>query len=227
MELIDMWAKEQQELKKQLILTNLTTQIKIVAGLDISVKKSDTSIGWVGLVIYSYPDLKMLYKITKQVTMDVPYVSGYLAFREVPHYVKLLNETLAVRPELKPDVILIDGNGILHNTGFGCACHLGVISQIPTIGVAKKFYNFDDFTHDNVKDKFTHCKSDRMKLITTNGDTIACVFRPITSSHLLYISQGYGIDLDLAVTIVQHCSIYRVPEPIRQADLITRELARK
>ncbi len=52
MELIDMWAKEQQELKKQLILTNLTTQLKIVAGLDISFKKSDTSIVWVCLVIY-------------------------------------------------------------------------------------------------------------------------------------------------------------------------------
>lgn len=227
MEIIDEWAKEQHELKKKLILSNLTTQIKIVAGLDISVKKSDNFIGWVGLVIYSYPDLKMLYKITKQVTMNVPYVSGYLAFREVPHYIQLLNETLATNPELKPDVILIDGNGILHSNGFGCACHLGVISKIPTIGVAKKFYNFDNFTHDIVKDKFTQCKTDKMKLTTSNGDTVACVFRPNSSSQLLYISQGYGIDLDLAVTIVQNCSIYRVPEPIRQADLITRELARK
>ena len=119
-------------------INNNVTELKYIAGMDISAIKHNPNIAVSALVICNR-DLKIVYEDYKLVKMDEPYIPGFLAFREVNHLVDLINELKKNKPEYIPQVILVDGNGILHNNGFGLASHLGVLIDIPTIGCSKCF----------------------------------------------------------------------------------------
>ncbi len=75
-----------------------------------------------------------------------PYVPGFLAFREAPHLIELINKLKNKSPEFYPQVIFFDGNGILHNNGCGLASHLGVLLDISTLGVSKTMFRVDGLT---------------------------------------------------------------------------------
>ena len=75
--------------------------------------------------------------------MTEPYIPGFLAFREVGFLMDRLEEVKNEKPELMPQVILVDGNGILHPRGLGLASHLGILSDIPSVGIAKKLFHVD------------------------------------------------------------------------------------
>ena len=153
------WRKEQDELKSKLVMTdfykfNLNDdpkdkdgiELKYVAGMDISASKHIPNVAVSALVVCD-KDLKVVYEDYKLVKMDEPYVPGFLAFREVKHLVDLINDLKVNAPQFTPQVILVDGNGILHVKGFGLACHLGVLVDIPTIGCSKNVfitYLYDD-----------------------------------------------------------------------------------
>lgn len=72
-----------------------------------------------------------------------PYVPGFLAFKEIPLYEVLFKRLKEKVPELWPDVLLADGNGILHARGFGCASAIGMKFDIPSIGISKSSYDVD------------------------------------------------------------------------------------
>lgn len=76
------------------------------------------------LVVLSYPALKPLYEDLTPVTLTQPYATGYLAFREAPALVELVGRLRARRPDLVPQVLMVDGNGVLHPRGCGLACHV-------------------------------------------------------------------------------------------------------
>lgn len=79
-------------------------------------------------------------------TAEYPYIPGFLAFRETPAYTILFERLKKNRPDLWPHVLLVDGNGILHNRGFGCASHIGVLMDIPSIGVGKTVFAVDSLS---------------------------------------------------------------------------------
>ncbi|CAG7826968.1 unnamed protein product [Allacma fusca] len=150
-EIKERWIAMQEELKDQVILHDTEEwgqdlrQLKFVAGMDISYPEEaiGKSEAVACLVIVSYPDLATVYQATENICLTEPYIPGFLAFRESGPLLNLLEDLLQKRPDLKPDVILIDGNGILHPRRYGCACHIGLKSGIPTIGVAKNIYKMD------------------------------------------------------------------------------------
>ena len=82
--------------------------------------------------------------------LDQPYVPGFLAFREIPSLLPLFEKLKAKKPELWPDVILVDGNGIIHQNRFGLACHLGVLLGTPTIGCGKTFFYVDGLSKEKI-----------------------------------------------------------------------------
>lgn len=88
-------------------------------------------------MVLEFPSLNVVYERYQMVRLTKPYIPGFLAFREVPFLLDLLNELRKTRPELVPQVVFMDGNGVLHPRGCGVACHFGVVADIPTIGVAK------------------------------------------------------------------------------------------
>lgn len=84
-----------------------------------------------------------MYKDYEFVHLDLPYIPGFLAFREAPHLLKLIEKLKKTKSQFIPQVILVDGNGILHQNGFGLASHLGVLANIPTIGCGKTVFYVD------------------------------------------------------------------------------------
>eukprot|EP00826_Nyctotherus_ovalis_P023643 TRINITY_DN1818_c0_g1_i4.p2 TRINITY_DN1818_c0_g1~~TRINITY_DN1818_c0_g1_i4.p2 ORF type:complete len:190 (+),score=50.72 TRINITY_DN1818_c0_g1_i4:173-742(+) len=149
------WENEQNSLKQKLILTddfdwspNLSNlegkkPLKLVGGLDMSFSKVDEELICAGLVVCEFPSMKIVYEDFQFYKIDVPYVPGFLAFRELPATQPLIEKLRKTKPELVPQVVLVDGNGILHPREFGLASHLGVVTDIPSIGVGKTVFALD------------------------------------------------------------------------------------
>lgn len=158
-EILQKWSKEQFELKNKLLKEDdsVLKDIKYIGGVDISFQKNNNKnkdspiLGISALVILDYKTLKIVYEDYKLVTIDEPYIPGYLAFREVKHFVNLIDELKKNSPKYIPQVILVDGNGIFHNKGFGLASHLGVLVDIPTIGCGKTVFAVDGITKYKVQ----------------------------------------------------------------------------
>lgn len=229
------WKNIQDSLKGKLIEsddhtwtvnTNPSTDLKIIGGMDISASKLDPNYAVSGLVICD-KDLHILYEKYELVQITEPYVPGFLAFREVKHLINLYNELLQLHPEYKPEVILVDGNGILHSNRFGLASHLGVLADIPTIGCGKTVFSVDGITKKNVReitDKFTK-GGDYKKLVGKSGAIWGAALRSTDDSKIpMIISVGHKVTLDTAIEVVKHTTKHRVPEPIRLADKITRRI---
>ncbi|XP_077870569.1 endonuclease V-like [Saccoglossus kowalevskii] len=145
------WESIQDELKTKLITENTEEWqsmkcfegLKYIGGVDLSFVKGDDVNACACLVVCSFPDLEVLYTDFTMVELTAPYIPGFLAFREVDFLVDCLNKLKFTKPEIVPQVILVDGNGLLHPREFGTACHLGVVTDIPCIGVAKKLFQVD------------------------------------------------------------------------------------
>lgn len=225
------WEKEQLALREQVITENtLDGQLKYIGGIDISYTKEDETQGCVALMVLAFPSLQIVYRKFKKVKLTQPYVPSYLAFREIEHLVEMFEELRTEEPDLLPQVMLIDGNGYLHPRGFGLACHFGVRIGIPTIGVSKNFFVMDGLGMVEIKKKtIEECpkKGDWMRIIGESGTILgASLITSDGSRRPLYVSIGHMIDLETAVEVVKACCMYRIPEPIRQADLASREFLR-
>ena len=238
-EILEEWRKEQDNLKQKLIKTDLynfnldnnndnnTTELKYIAGMDISAIKHNPNIAVSALVICDR-NLKIVYEDYKLVKMDEPYIPGFLAFREVKHLVNLINDLKTNHPEYIPQVILVDGNGILHTKGFGLASHLGVLIDIPTIGCSKNVFNVDGINKIKVKEianKFLNKGGDYYPLIGDSGEQWGWAYRSNDESkNPMIISLGHKISNETALKIVKISTIHRIPQPIRYSDKISRRL---
>ncbi|XP_078510206.1 endonuclease V isoform X2 [Lissotriton helveticus] len=211
-----LWEREQSQLKAH-VITGDTEEwqrnpgfsgLQRVGGVDLSFIKGDDVNACASLVVLSYPELEVIYEECQMVCLTAPYVAGFLAFREVPSLVNAIERLQGEDPSLMPQVLLVDGNGILHHRGFGVACHLGVLTGLPCVGVAKNLLQVDGL-ENNERHKEQALKScDK-------------------SAKPIYVSVGHKISLESAVHLVGSCCKYRTPEPIRQADIRSREYIRK
>lgn len=87
-----------------------------IAGVDISFdKKSDHA--YAMLAMLSFPSLEVVHVSSAMVQMTEPYIPGFLAFREVGFLLELLTSVREEHPEMTPQVIMVDGNGVLHPRG--------------------------------------------------------------------------------------------------------------
>jgi deoxyribonuclease V len=165
--------------------------------------------------LYSFPDLACVERTTDIEELRFPYVPGYLAFREGPAVVAALRKLSRT-----PDIILVDGQGIAHPRGFGIACHIGVLLDIPTIGCAKTRL-VGNYREPGVR------KGSRSDL-TYAGAVVGAVLRSRHGVRPLFISPGHRIDVEGAVSLVLSCvGKYRIPEPLRCADAASRNAAKK
>ena len=193
----------------------------MIGGVDISADKHNDNRAIASFVILRFSNFEVLHVDLEEVVLDYPYVPGFLAFREVPHLKRLID-----RSPMRPQVILVDGNGIFHNRGFGLASHLGVITDIPTIGCGKTVFAVDGITVASVKQisKSLTTAGEKIDLVGNSGRIWGCALRATEESvNPIIISIGHKISLESAVKIVAASCIYRVPEPIRQADKLSRQ----
>lgn len=139
-----------------------------------------------------------------------PYLPGLLAFREVPALLEALK-----RLRRDPDMLVCDGQGLAHPRRCGLACHLGVLTGLPTIGCAKTRFIGE---HDEPGLQ----RGDRVPL-TDAGELVGYVLRTQHRVKPVYVSPGHGIGFDQSCDIVLNlCSKFRLPDPIRRADHLSR-----
>lgn len=124
------WGEAQDELKQKLIAeddfpwrlaTTATSDqeevLKYVGGVDLSYSKEDPSMACGILVVLDLHTLQVVYEDFSIVTLSVPYVPGFLAFREAPVLLELLEKMRTSANPFYPQLLMVDGNGILHPRG--------------------------------------------------------------------------------------------------------------
>ena len=241
----DKWALEQKNLKASLVMEdqfsgdltkdNFADNLKYIGAADISFHKNDKSKSKcvAALIICEYPSMKVVYEdYESDKELDQPYIPGFLAFREVPIYDPLFKRLKQSRADLWPQVLMVDGNGIMHTREFGLASHLGVLYGVPTIGCAKTPFAVDGLTKTSILDQVDkECPNggDHTLLIGDSGKTWGAALLPTgLSSQPLFISIGHRVCLSTALEVTKlTMSDFKIPEPIRQADLRGRDLVRK
>ncbi|XP_077965059.1 endonuclease V isoform X1 [Gasterosteus aculeatus] len=201
-----------------------------VGGVDLSFIKGDEVNACAQLVVLSYPDLEVLYEDSRMVTLTAPYIAGFLAFRETPFLLEALQRLERNQPKLRPQVVFVDGNGVFHYREFGLACHLGVLSGLPCVGVAKNLLQVQG-VHKNEQHQSQIAAlqkgGDSFPLTAASGKVLGKALRSSDRScKPVYVSVGHKISVTTAVRLTHSCCRYRVPEPIRQADHRSREYLR-
>nr|XP_043628524.1 endonuclease V isoform X2 [Erigeron canadensis] len=229
------WIQDQESLKKNLITEDDYTWkledddsknngvelllLKYIGGVDISFSKHDPSVACGTLVVLEFNTLNVVYEDSVVVKIDVPYVAGFLAFREAPIFLQLLKKMQNGAHPFYPQLLMIDGNGILHPRGFGSACHLGVLANLPTIGIGKNLHHVDGLTNSRVRELLEaeeNFSVDYIPLIGDSGNTLGgAILSSKGSFKPIFVSVGHRISLDSAVKVVKRTCKYRVPEPIR------------
>ncbi|XP_043925566.1 endonuclease V-like [Protopterus annectens] len=119
------WERKQRKLKNLMIDSDTEEWQRSesflglgkIGGVDLSFIKEDNINACASLVILSYPDLQVIYEDYQMVRLTAPYIAGFLAFREAPYLVEAVDRLRKQDPSLVPQVILVDGNGLLHYRG--------------------------------------------------------------------------------------------------------------
>lgn len=196
----------QEQLQAEVITEDKFKEpVEYVAGVDMGFEAEGT-ISRAAVAVLSFPDLQVIETSLAYRPTTFPYIPGFLSFREIPAVLDALEKITTI-----PDIILCDGQGIAHPRRFGIACHLGVLVDIPTIGVAKSLLVGK---HEIVPET----KGSWQPLIH-KGETIGAVVRSRTQVKPLYISSGHRVSLPTAIDYVLRCTPkYRLPETTRIAD---------
>ncbi|XP_029706162.1 endonuclease V isoform X2 [Takifugu rubripes] len=229
--LLKQWESEQDRLRLQLIQEDSEDWqrrthflgLERVAGVDLSYIKGDHVHACAQLVVLSYPELQVLYEDSQMVTLTAPYIAGFLAFRETPFLLDALKRLEKNRPDLVPQVVFVDGNGLFHYREFGLACHLGVLSGLPCVGVAKNLLQVQGVRKSEEHQAQVAALTkggDSFPLTAASGKVLGKALRSSdSSSKPVYVSVGHKISVDTAVRLTHSCCRYRIPEPIRQVVL--------
>jgi deoxyribonuclease V len=201
----------QDELRRKLILRPPKKAIRTLAAGDVAYDPgSETT--FAAILLFSYPEMEVLAKESAKGIAAFPYIPTLLTFREAPLLLKALSRLPA-----KPDLLLVDGQGIAHPRSMGIAAHLGVILNLPTIGCAKSrligIFDEPGAEKGNVAPLFNL------------GKRIGTVVRTRTGVKPVFVSPGNRMDMDTSVAIVLSlCRGYRLPEPQRQAHIYVNQL---
>ncbi|HEV2345347.1 MAG TPA: deoxyribonuclease V [Actinocrinis sp.] len=200
---------EQDRLRPLVVTTGRPARVGLVAGLDVTYATDGERLAAAVVVL----DANTLAEVERQIVLGearFPYRPGLLAFREIPALVEALRALKTV-----PDVLVADGYGIAHPRRFGLACHIGVLTGLPTIGVAKTAFVGDYAEPPNARGAYSDLVHD--------GDVVGRVLRTRTGVKPVFVSVGHRIDLEAACDLVITLSPrYRLPETTRAADHLSR-----
>lgn len=180
--------------------------LRIIAGVDVGFEDGGT-ITRAAVVLLDAETQEMLEQVVARIPTCMPYIPGLLSFRELPAVLQALDALTQ-----QPDLIFSDGHGIAHPRGLGIAAHLGVITGLPTIGVAKKILTGQ---HEPLAEQ----RGSQVDLLDRSGQKIGTVLRSKDKVRPLIISPGNRVSLTTAPELVmRYVTRYRLPEPTRLAD---------
>jgi len=178
--------------------------LRTVAGVDVGFEAGG-KVTRAAVAVLSFPEACLLDEAVVRRPTAFPYVPGLLSFREAPAILDALDRLREL-----PDLVLVDGQGYAHPRRFGIACHLGVMTDLPTIGVGKT----------RLVGQFSEVPDRRGEWSSLNdeGEIVGAVLRTRQAVKPVFVSVGHRISLETAIQFVLRCCLrYRLPEAIRQA----------
>lgn len=180
---------------------------RLIGGADVGFEQGG-EITRAAIVLLTYPGLELVEYQIARIPTTMPYIPGFLSFREYP-------ALLAAWEQLsrKPDLLFVDGHGISHPRRLGVASHFGLLVDVPTIGVAKK----------RLCGKFEPLSAEPGALapLMDKQEQLGWVWRSKARCNPLFIATGHRVSQDSALAWVQRCAKgYRLPEPTRWADAV-------
>jgi deoxyribonuclease V len=199
----------QEELRGKVISEDRLGEVRRVIGVDVAFPRAD--VARAAGVVLQLDNLQVLDQAVVERPCTFPYVPGLLSFREVP----VIIDALAALSTCA-EVVLCDGQGLAHPRRFGLACHLGVLTAMPTIGVAKTRLHGD---HRPVG-----VERGSWQPLMAAGETIGAVLRTRARVKPVYVSAGHLLSLETALDLVLRCSPrFRLPETTRLAHRLASE----
>lgn len=218
----EIFIKKQIELMREIDLHNAVSisAIKRIAGVDLAYwKKGEDEYANSCIVVLEFPSLEVIEEKYTVKKVDVPYIPGCLAFRELP----LFEEVYSLL-ETDVDVIFFDGNGYLHPRHMGLATHAGILIKKPTIGIAKSYYKIND-----VDFIMPESNAGAYTDIIIDGEVYGRVLRTAENVKPIFLSVGNKIDLDTAMKLTNMVITKdsHIPVPTRQADLMTHRVRKE
>ncbi|MEU7528341.1 endonuclease V [Saccharothrix sp. NPDC042600] len=180
--------------------------VRHVAGLDVAYADDDRVVG--AVVVLDAATLETVDAAVVAGVADFPYVPGLFAFRELPTLLAALD-----RLTVRPDLLVCDGQGLAHPRRFGLACHIGVLTDLPSVGVAKTPMGAFEVPAAE-RGAWTDLVDD--------GEVVGRALRTRTGVKPVFVSVGHRIDLDRACAEVLRLCEVRLPETTRRADALGR-----
>ena len=182
----------------------------LIGGADVGFEQGG-DVTRAAMVLLKYPTLELVEYQVARIATTMPYIPGFLSFRETPALMAAWQQL-----SQKPDLLFVDGHGISHPRRLGVASHFGLLADVPTIGVAKK----------RLCGKFEPLPPEAGALapLIDKDEQLAWVWRSKVRCNPLFISTGHRVSLESALAWVQRCTQgYRLPEPTRWADAVASE----
>lgn len=201
----------QHDLAQRVVLAPLAHAPKQVAGVDVSYRA-----GW-GAAVYALVEVdsgRLVWSACVRAEVRFPYISSYLAFRELPLELELLAEVR--RAGQLADLVLVDGTGVLHPRRAGIACHLGVLGGVRTIGVTKRPLCG--------RVNLVGMRAGALRPVMHEDEHIGWAHQSRARAKPIYLSPGHGVDLDgVAAVVPGLVRDRRLPEPLFHADRLSRQ----
>lgn len=187
--------KEQLKLAKKVTVKDDFDEINYIGGCDQAFTDNKVISA---VVVLDYKTLKIVEKKYAVADAPIQYIPGFLSYRESPAVVEAVSKL-----DQKPDILMVDGNGILHPRKIGMASHLGILLDMPTIGVAKKLLLGEE------KDG----------KIMVEGEARGAILKTKEHAKPIYISPGHRTSLKTAEEVVKRCMVekHKMPEPLHEA----------
>ena len=183
---------------------------RLIGGADVGFEQGG-EVTRAAMVLLNYPSLELVEYQVARIATTMPYIPGFLSFREAPALMAAWQQL-----SQKPDLLFVDGHGISHPRRLGVASHFGLLADVPTLGVAKKRLcgQFEPLT----------AEPGALAPLMDKSEQLAWVWRSKARCNPLFISTGHRISVDSALGWVQRCmNGYRLPEPTRWADAVASE----
>jgi deoxyribonuclease V len=175
----------QERLRGQVVTEDRLGEVQRVAGVDAHYSVDSV---WAAVAVMTFPDLALVESALIHRPLAFPYVpGGLLSFREAPPILEVLRSL-----SKKPDLLLVDGHGLAHPRRFGLACHLGVLGNVPTIGVAKS-HLVGTYQEPGIE------RGAWSKLVD-KGETVGAVVRTRSAVRPAFVSIGHRISLKTQLT---------------------------
>jgi deoxyribonuclease V len=194
----------QQELRRHIVIADRLNPVHRVAGVDVGFEDKGVTTR-AAVAVLSYPQLELVESTIAHRPTSFPYIPGLLSFREIPAVLDAFAKLSAL-----PDLLLCDGQGIAHPRRLGIATHLGLLLDIPSIGVGKTRLWGRYGKVPEGRGEWTPLKD--------KDEIIGAVLRTRPGVKPLFISPGHRISLETAIRYVMGCvTRYKLPETTRQA----------